>query len=96
MNAFILAANLLLVPFGEPPNGYIGEIPFIEVCEASYSELTELAPGTRINVEPPFTEIYGEGSVINRGDGMTCSTCKVPVLRMKSDGVITLYCEVAK
>ena len=78
-----------------PSNGYLGEVPTVEVCEFSYSPSTVFSAVTSLTVDP-YTETYGEGSVINSNDGMTCSTCKVPRIEMDKDGVTTIYCEVAK
>ena len=90
-SGILLAANIVLMPFGD----YLGEIPAVEVCEFSFKRSTVLAPGTRITVDP-YTETYGEGSFLNRDDGMTCSNCAVLRIEMGSDGTTTIYCEVQR
>ena len=88
-SGILLAANIVLMPFGD----YLGEIPAAEVCEFSFKRSTVLAPGTRITVDP-YTETYGEGSVIQRADGMICSNCAVPRIEIGKDGKTIIYCEV--
>ena len=83
-----IAEELVLNPI----NGFLGKIPFITVCDFRYKSNTFLAPGTKLKTSP-FSEEYGEGSKINREDGMTCSDCFVSSLEMSSTGVITLKCD---
>lgn len=81
------AENLVL----NPVDDFLGEIPQITVCAFKYGPGTILTKNTRITVDP-YTEKYGPNSVINEGDGMTCSNCFVNRLEMSNNGVTTLYC----
>lgn len=91
MNAFLLAANIVLAPF----DIYLGDIPSVEVCDFSYPPSTILAPGTSITVNP-YKVKYGPGSVVSFESGMECGPCAVYEIKQFDDGTTVLYCEKAQ
>lgn len=90
MNAFLLAANIVLTPF----DIYLGEIPAIEICDFSFAPETVLTAGTSIMVAP-YRVTYGPGSTVSLESGMECGPCAVYEIKQFDDGTTVLYCEKA-
>ena len=84
----LLLTNILLIPH----DGFLGEIPSVQICSFRYQAGTVLTPGTRLTVTPSYTETYGLGSVVLPEDGMLCTACKVPKIEMDATGITTIHC----
>ena len=91
MLSLILATTITL----QPADGYVGKMHLVEpLCDFKYSTAV-LAPGTKLTVKP-YTETYGEGSAVNRYEGMSCGNCYVTKLGT-DDGVSWYFeCEFKK